>query len=258
MLKCSQLNRTTRILILHELSVRFRGIRALYGEEGFKKLQNAHVMVIGCGGVGSWITEALCRSGVGTLTLIDPDTVEIGNTNRQLHTTDLTINQYKVRALKNRLITINPEIKIHTLEITLTKENIPEILKDCPQFIADAIDDLQANAFLVDYLYKKNKTFIVSGGAGGRVDPGKLKIDDIANAHGDALISRLRTELRRHYNFPKGGEKMGIFCTYSCEDPIYSDNDDADLPKFGAAMAVTASAGLLMASWLLNKIVKQA
>ena len=127
---------------MHELSVRFRGIRALYGEEGFKKLQNAHVMVIGCGGVGSWITEALCRSGVGTLTLIDPDTVEIGNTNRQLHTTDLTINQYKVRALKNRLITINPEIKIHTLEITLTKENIPEILKDCPQFIADAIDDL--------------------------------------------------------------------------------------------------------------------
>ena len=116
---------------MHELSVRFRGIRALYGEEGFKKLQNAHVMVIGCGGVGSWITEALCRSGVGTLTLIDPDTVEIGNTNRQLHTTDLTINQYKVRALKNRLITINPEIKIHTLEITLTKENIPEIPGQC-------------------------------------------------------------------------------------------------------------------------------
>ena len=192
------------------------------------------------------------------MTLIDPDTVEIGNTNRQLHTTDLTINQYKVRALKNRHSEIAREIKIHTLEITLTKENIPEILKDCPQFIADAIDDLQAKAFLVDYLYKKNKTFIVSGGAGGRVDPGKLKIDDIANAHGDALISRLRTELRRHYNFPKGGEKMGIFCTYSCEDPIYSDNDDADLPKFGAAMAVTASAGLLMASWLLNKIVKQA
>ena len=243
---------------MHDLSVRFRGIRALYGEEGFQKLQKAHVTVIGCGGVGSWITEALCRSGVGTLTLIDPDTIEVGNTNRQLHTTDLTLNQYKVEALRNRLITINPEIKINTLKITLTKENIPEILKDSPQFIADAIDDLPAKAFLVDYLYKKNKTFIVSGGAGGRVDPCKLKIDDIANAHGDALISRLRTELRRHYNFPKGGEKMGVFCTYSCEDPIYSDNKSSDLPKFGAAMAVTASAGLLMASWLLNKIVKQA
>lgn len=243
---------------MHELSVRFRGIRALYGEENFNKLQKAHVLVIGCGGVGSWLTEALCRTGVGKLTLIDPDIIEIGNTNRQLHTTALTLNQYKVDALEERLLTINPDLEIETIKTTLSAQNIPEILKDCPQFVADAIDDLQAKAFLADFLYQNDKTFIVSGGAGGRVDPSRLKIADIANSHGDALISRLRTELRRRYNFPKNGEKMGIVCTFSDETPVYANKETDDLPKFGAAMTVTASAGLLMASWLLNKIVTQA
>ena len=243
---------------MFDLNQCFRGIRALYGEEGFYKLQQSHVMVIGCGGVGSWLCEALCRSGVGSLTLIDPDTIEIGNSNRQLHTTTLTVGKFKAEVLKERLLTINPHLNINTILTTLTKENISEVLKDSPTYIADAIDDLEAKAYLIDYLFKNKKTFIVSGGAGGRVDPSKLKLDDLSNAHGDALISRLRTTLRRQYNYPKNGEKMGIICTYSDEKPTYPLQDNSDLPKFGAAMAVTASAGLLMASWLLKKITLKA
>lgn len=236
----------------------FRGIRAVYGEEGFRKLQNAHVLVIGVGGIGSWLAESLCRSAVGTLTLIDSDTIELTNSNRQLHTSTSTDGLYKTKVLAKRFLDINPNLNINTLEIKLTPENIADVLKDCPAFVAEAIDDIEAKAYVDDFLAKRKTTFIVAGGAGGRRDPRKLDIADLAAAKGNSLIARLRTILRKEYGYPKGGYKMNIPCVYTSEKPVYSEKEaymSGDLPAFGAAMPVTASAGLMMASWIIEKIV---
>lgn len=238
----------------------FRGIRALYGNKGFSKLQNAHVLIIGVGGVGSWCTEALCRSGIGEITIIDSDKIEITNVNRQLHTTTNSCGKLKVDELGNRLLQINPVIKLHKKPTLITKENIKDVLSECPKHVCECIDDINAKAGICDFLNKNNITFITSGGAGGRINPSLLKIGDIAESSGDALISRLRNILRKDYGYPKGGKKMHITCTFSPEQPIYPPKEEYtydDIPSFGASMAVTASAGLLMASWIIKQITEQ-
>lgn len=236
----------------------FRGIRAVFGENGYEKLKKAHVLVIGVGGVGSWLSESLCRSGIGELTLIDSDTIELTNSNRQMHTSTSTCGMYKVDVLAKRFLDINPEIKLHLQKVKLTPNNISEILANCPQFVAEAIDDIDAKAYTDHFLYQRKATFIVAGGAGGRRDPRLLDIADISMAKGNSLIAKLRTILRKEYGYPKGGVKMNIPCVFSSEKPVYSGKDaylSGDLPAFGAAMPVTASAGLLMASWIIEKIV---
>lgn len=242
-----------------ESEIRFKGIIALYGKEGFDKLQNSHVLVIGTGGVGSWLAEALCRTAIGKLTLIDADTIELGNSNRQLHTMTSTLGQSKVQTLANRFLDINPNLEIIVNQTYLTVNNINDNLDNSPIFIAEAIDDLKAKAYIIDYLVKNNKIFICAGGAGGRKDPGCLKIADLSECKGNALLATLRRDLRTKYGFPKQGRKMHVPCVYSDESALYSQalNDDITLPKFGASMAVTASCGLLMASYLIDKIVKQ-
>jgi tRNA A37 threonylcarbamoyladenosine dehydratase len=236
----------------------FRGIRAVFGETGFRALQESHVMVIGVGGIGSWLAETLCRSAVGSLTLLDSDTIECTNTNRQLHTLTSTEGLYKVDVLGQRLLDINPLLKLKVQRTRLTPENIQEKLRDCPRYVGEAIDDIDAKAYVDDFLCKRRSVFIVAGGAGGRKDPRLLDIADLAQAKGNSLIARLRTILRREYGYPKGGVKMNIPCVFSSEKPVYSAKEDylsGDLPAFGASMAVTASAGLMMASWIISRIV---
>ena len=237
----------------------FRGIRALFGNDGFEKLQRSHVTVIGVGGIGSWCTEALCRSAVGSLTLIDNDVIEITNSNRQLHTMTTTVGSYKADELANRLLLINPSLKIEVIREKLTKENIDSIMESRSDNVCECIDDIDAKAYVVNYLYNKKANFIVSGGAGGRIDPTKLKLGDVVTANGDALICKLRAKLRREYGFSRTAKKFNIMCTYSNETPRYSSKEDylsGDLPTFGASMSVTASAGLLRSSWMIAKLTK--
>lgn len=235
----------------------FRGTRAVYGEQGFDALQHAHVMVIGLGGVGSWMCEALCRTAVGALTIVDADNIEITNANRQSHTTLRTCGHSKTEVMAEHLLSINPKLKLKQIHERLSSQNIEAVLADCPPYVGEAIDDISAKAFIANFLYRRGSTFIIAGGAGGRTDPRRLATGDLACARGDALIARLRNILRKDYGFPKGGEKMKIYCTYSSEKPVYSSKEayiSGDLPAFGAAMTVTASAGLLMAAWLISKI----
>ncbi len=239
----------------------FRGIRALYGDNGFEKLQNTHVTVIGIGGIGSWCTEALCRTGVGSLTLIDDDKIELTNLNRQLHTTTKTVGKYKTEEMKERLLSLNPDLKVEIINRRLTPDNIEETIKDRCQYVCECIDDIDAKAFIVNYLYRNKSTFITAGGAGGRIDPTRLKIGDVAVSQGDALISKLRSRLRKEYGFPSNGKNFKITCTFSNEKPIYSCKESyisGDLPAFGASMSVTATAGLLISSWMINKITQNA
>lgn len=236
----------------------FRGIRALYGASGFEKLQKSHVTIIGVGGVGSWATEALCRTGVGHLTLVDFDKIELSNSNRQLHTTTKTVGMGKARVLADRLLDINPDLVVDVVETKLTPDNIESVLEGRTDFVCDCIDDIDAKTYVCNYLYHKKAVFIEAGGAGGRIDPSKLKIGDINTASGDALISKLRNKLRKEFNFPTTNQKFNICCTFSNEKPIYSSKEDylsGDLPAFGASMSVTASAGLLISSWIINQIV---
>ena len=224
----------------------FRGIRALYGNEIFEKLQNTHVTVLGVGGVGSWCAEALCRTAIGKLTIIDFDTIEITNLNRQLHTTTKTVGSYKADVLSSRLLEINPEIELDVIKTQMTPDNIDEIMKDRCDYVCDCIDDIEAKAYVCNYLFKKGSTFIVSGGAGGRIDPTLLKIGDVGS-----------TKLKKEYGFVGSGQKFKIACTFSNEKPIYSSKEEylsGEFPAFGASMSVTASAGLLISSWMLKQI----
>lgn len=235
---------------------RFTGIRALHTEAGFAKLQRACVLIAGCGGVGSWIAEALCRSGVGQLILIDPDRVEIKNTNRQLHTLDNTLGRLKVEVLAERLRLINPGIDVQCRPVQLTREELSRQLDPCPHYAADAIDDIEAKCALINFLTRQQAVFVVSGGAGARLDPCRLHLADMAAAQGDGLIKHVRDILRREYNFPKGGRKFGVKCVYSDESPHYTAGDNPELPRFGAGMPVTTTAGLIMASYLIGRIVE--
>lgn len=289
---------------------RFKGICALYGYESFAALQRSHVVILGNGGVGSWIAESLCRSGVGNITLVDFDTIELSNSNRQLHTLSSTLHQNKASVLGQRLLDINPFLNLRTFNCQLTKamiyEQLAAILQLTPQelqqrqvpnlneienplkiarmmresahplYVAEAIDDLPAKTRCVDILHRARIPVITSGGAGGRINPSHLQVGDIAQAQGDQLIKRLRTELRREFNYPRGqiNQPFNICCTYSDETPQHAkDFSDADkaalqqlgldeslfdslpaLPKFGASMSVTASAGLLISSVIVRWI----
>ncbi len=237
-----------------DLEERFKGTIRLFGYQGFLKLQQSHVMVVGLGGVGSPCAEALCRTGVGELTLVDADVIELSNSNRQLHTLTSTLGKSKAETLALRFLDINPDLKVHPEVMMLTEDNIEDYLKDSPKYAAEAIDDIYAKAALVNYLKSHNKVFAVSGGAGGRVDPTRLHFTDICAAGGDGLIAHLRSILRSRYGYPKGGTKMGIMCTWSDEKPVYAEEDGRRV--FGAFMGVAASAGLLTASYLIREITR--
>lgn len=134
------------------------------------------------------------------------------------------------------------------------------MLEGKTDYVCDCIDDIDAKAYVCNYLFRHHATFIEAGGAGGRRDPSKLKIGDINTANGDALISKLRARLRKNYGFQSNNKKFNISCTFSNEKPIYSSKEDylsGDLPAFGASMSVTASAGLLISSWIINKITSK-
>ncbi len=218
-------------------------------------------MVIGLGGVGSWLAEALVRTGVGHLTIIDGDTVEIHNTNRQLPACPATCGRPKAEVLAERFLAINPALDLTALPVMLGEGNIDALLHDCdPEYVGEAIDDIRAKARVAATLHGMGKRLICSGGAGGRTDPTRLRLcPDLARAQGDGLISHLREVLRREYGFPGGGAPLGIPCTCSDEPPHYSDPPAGEPRKvtFGAAMAVTATAGMLLASWITNQITSK-
>ena len=240
-----------------KIKYRFRGPRALYGINNLQKLLNSHVCVAGAGGVGSWAIEAMVRTGIGHITIIDCDTIDESNTNRQLHTLQSTLGQPKAEVLKSRLLDINPDAVIDTLVTKLNIDNIEEIMhKINADFYVDAIDDLDAKATFVNWAIKNHRQIIVSGGAGGKTDPLKVTSGDLAETQNDKLLARLRYKLRKEYNYPHNGKKMRIPTVYSTEQGKLSKqvSQETDLPAFGAAVCVTATVGLNLAAFILNRI----
>lgn len=247
-----------------DLERRFGGIARLYGEAALQRFSSSHVCVIGVGGVGSWVVEALARSGIGQLTLIDLDNIAESNTNRQLPALDPHYGMAKVTALAERVIAINPACKVNEIEDFVTEENLDDMLGQQFDFIVDCIDSLRIKTAIAAWCVRKRQKFVVSGGAGGQMDPSRIAMADLALVTEDPLLSKLRYNLRRHHAFTREpGQKMRVPCVYSTEPLTYPKSESCDVASgpqglscagFGAGMVVTATFGLFAASYVLNEL----
>jgi tRNA A37 threonylcarbamoyladenosine dehydratase len=245
---------------------RFGGIARLYGREALPRLHDAHVAVVGTGGVGSWTVEALARSGVGILTLIDLDDVCITNTNRQLPALADTIGRPKVEVLAERVLAINPECRVHAVTEFLLAGNAERLLTTSLDAVVDAVDATAAKALIIARCRTLDLPVVVSGSAGGRRDPTRLRLADLGEAGADPLLQQVRRTLRADHGFPKSpdGRPMhwGVPCVFSSEKAVYPQADgscstersgDASLrldctAGFGAATFVTGTFGFALAA----------
>ncbi len=249
---------------------RFRGIAALYGTKALFKLKDAHVVVVGIGGVGSWACEALVRSGVGEITIIDSDSVNITNTNRQILALSSTLNQSKVSVLGSRLLDINPDLKLSSHQDFISKDNIPFYFPNEPEknvYVIEAIDSVDSKCALINHLKRNKYPFIVSGGAGGKIEGSKIAIADLASVQQDPLIARLRQKLRIEYGF-SDNHKFGIRCVFlNCNKQKPNQVNDAEEMKslseyfddgkitFGTAMMATSAIGINLANEIIKRII---
>ena len=205
---------------------RFGGIRRLFGVDGQKKLRRAHVCVIGIGGVGSWAVEALARTGVGTLTLVDLDDVCISNVNRQLHAVTGEFGKPKVEVMAARVKLINPDCAIHAEQMLFTSATAEKILSPKFDCVLDAIDDRPTKALLIARCCEKKIPIVTSGGAGGRRDPTAIRTSDLARTTHDGLLANVRQLLRAEYGFPRDTKQnFGVPCVYSPEPRVFPTSD---------------------------------
>ncbi len=261
--------------VLHR---RFDRIGRLVGDNAMEKLFRSHVMVIGLGGVGSWAAEALARSGVGRITLVDFDEICITNTNRQLHAVQGMVGKKKSDVMAERILKINPQAHVEALPVFYNQENSEIIFSKEPDFILDAIDNLTAKCHLLSECVKRKLPVITSAGSGARMDPTQVKIVDLAQTVVDPMAHQVRKILRSRYDFPE--EKyFGIPCVFSEEVPsapvtLHYDKGEGFkcvCPQgqnnlhscehrnviWGTASFVTGAFGLAMASWAVRQIVTE-
>lgn len=249
---------------------RFRGIAAMFGIKGLQKLNNAHVTVVGLGGVGSWCTESLVRSGIGHLNIIDHDNIAIHNINRQIHSLSSTIGKSKAQTFASRLLDINPNLDLTVHTDFIDNNNLYAFFpadKAENMWVIDAIDSIESKSALINHLRRNKYKFISSGGAGGKTDISKIKYTDLKNVTQDALLSKVRYKLRHEYGF-NNSSKMGIKCVFIDQQAVYpkSVNNDDELNlirpyfdnnniTFGAFMPATASVGLTISQNIITGIL---
>ena len=255
---------------MDEYTARFGGIARLYGAAGLEKLRTAHVCVVGIGGVGSWTAEALARSGVGNLTLIDLDEVCLTNTNRQIHALKDSIGKVKVQEMAERIRRINPDCTVKTHVKFFTEETAASILKTCYDYLVDAIDGLSNKCLMIAQCRERGIPIITCGAAGGRRDGTAVRVADLNRAKYDKLLFKVRKQLRQKHGFPRGTKKFGVACVYSAEPVMYPQADGTvckvkaesegsmklDCESgLGAATQVTGAFGLVAAGFVVGELV---
>ena len=242
---------------------RYGGVARLYGPAALARLRHARVAVAGIGGVGSWAVEALARSGVGALRLIDLDHVAESNINRQIHALDSSLGQAKVVAMAERIAQIDTRIEVSCVDDFVTEDNVGALLAGPLDFVIDAIDDVRAKAALVAWCRRAGIGLVTVGAAGGQTDPTRIAVADLARTTQDPLLARLRARLRRNYGFPKtAGRRFCVDAVYSTEPLRYPDAACAPVrgPQglncsgFGSSVAVTASFGLAAAGRAIDRL----
>ncbi|CAM4223997.1 tRNA cyclic N6-threonylcarbamoyladenosine(37) synthase TcdA [Vreelandella rituensis] len=257
-----------------DYAFRFGGIRRLYGARAFEHFRHAHVVVVGVGGVGSWTVEALARSGIGKLTLIDLDDVCVSNINRQLHALDGTFGRPKVEVLAERCRLIQPGIDVVADTAFVTPTNLAERIPENADHVVDAIDSVIAKAALIAWCKRRKLPITVTGAAGGQTDPTRIRIADLTRTEHDPLLAKVRSRLRRDYGFSRNPKRrFSVECVYSDEQLIYPGSEgEVCLQKpgtgevtrldcaegFGAATFLTGSFGFTAASRVLARLAQKA
>jgi tRNA A37 threonylcarbamoyladenosine dehydratase len=254
---------------------RFGGIGRLYGADALPKLAAAHVCVIGVGGVGSWVVEALARSGIGRLTMIDLDDVCVTNINRQLPALRNTIGRPKVDVLAERARAINPACEVNAITEFVTDATAERLLDQRFDFVIDAVDRMSIKALIIGICHRNGTPVLTVGSAGGRRDPTQIKTVDLGLAGRDLLLQQTRRKLRRDFGFPKSTDGdalvMGVPCVFSTEKPVFpwADGSCSTEPEpgadeslrldcasgFGAATFVTGAFAFVAAAEVVRRIV---
>jgi len=205
---------------------RFHGIERLYGAGASAKLAQAHVCVVGVGGVGSWAVEALARSGVGRLSLIDADDVCVSNTNRQLHALAGQYGKAKVEVMAERACAINPRISVEAFAEFLTPASLERLLVRDYDLVLDCCDAFRVKVEMIAWCRRRKLPLIVCGSAGGRIDPTLVRIRDLSRTEHDAMLALIRKKLREEFRFPRGPKRyFGVQAVYSLENVRYPQAD---------------------------------
>ena len=240
---------------------RFSALARLYGVGGAERIQQAHVAVVGIGGVGSWAAEALARSGVGRLTLIDLDHVAESNINRQIHAVLATVGQAKVLAMRDRIHSFNPDCEVSCVEEFVEPGNWPVLIPDGVTAVIDACDQVRAKTAMAAWARSSASHFIAVGAAGGKRHAHLVDIDDLSQSTHDPLLAQLRHRLRKEHGAPAAGKKIGIACVFSRERVQQPDvscevvgDGTLNCHGYGSVVSVTATFGQCAAGWILDRV----
>ncbi|TYK64902.1 tRNA cyclic N6-threonylcarbamoyladenosine(37) synthase TcdA [Colwellia echini] len=273
---------------MSDYSLRFGGISRLYGAHGANVLQQSNFCVIGIGGVGSWVAEALARNGIGNITLIDLDDICTTNINRQIHALTETVGMSKVEVMSGRIKQINPDCQVTVIEDFVTVDNLAELLNPTANqvfdYVIDAIDSVDIKTRIIAFCKRNKLPIITIGGAGGQVDPSQIAITDLSKTYQDPLLAKVKNQLRREFNFPRADiakankRKFSVDAVFSTEQLRYPADDnegevclakpDANNSEgsstrldchsgFGATTHVTATFAFFAVARAIDKLLKK-
>jgi len=254
-----------RLLEGADLERRFGGLRRLYGDAAYLRIRAARVAIVGVGGVGSWAAEALARSGVAELVLIDLDHVAESNINRQVQATGTTLGQAKVQALRERIADIHPGCAVTGIEEFVDESNWPALLPHAVDVVIDACDQVRAKAALGAWALQTGTPLVIAGAAGGKRKPQAIEVDDLANTTHDPLLASLRQRLRKQHGAARSG-KIGLRCVFSRESvavPELTEGEACDVDGslnchgYGSSVTVTAAFGMACAGVALESVSAQ-
>jgi tRNA A37 threonylcarbamoyladenosine dehydratase len=250
---------------------RFGGMSRLFGVQPAQSVTQSHVVVVGLGGVGSWAAEALARSGVGRLTLIDLDHVAESNINRQIHASDATLGQAKVQAMRERIQGFHPQCEVQCIEEFVTPENWSQLVPPDAHAVIDACDQAPAKTTMAAWALASGRMLVICGAAGGKKQAEQVRVSDLVTVTHDPLLSRLRQELRKRHGAPAGGPAQSkprpwkLPCVYSVEpvappDPscqVQGGDGSLNCHGYGSLVTVTATFGMCAAGVVLRSLAEQ-
>ena len=240
---------------------RFGGMQRLYGVVPAEGIQRSHVAIVGIGGVGSWVAEALARSGVGELSLFDMDHIAESNINRQVHALTPTLGMAKIEAMRQRIALINPACKVHCIDAFVEPDNWLQLLPESVTAVVDACDQVKSKTAMAQWARRSKAIFIAVGAAGGKRHGHLVDVADLSQVTHDPLLAQVRYQLRKSHGAPKEGKSMGVQCVFSREAVAAPDASCAvptdgtlNCHGYGSSVAVTATFGFCAAGLVMDKI----
>lgn len=257
---------------MSDYQARFSGIQRLYGRQAFEWIRDAHFCVVGIGGVGSWAVEALARTGIGEITLIDHDDISISNTNRQIHTNVNSYGKSKVDVMAERISSINPDARVNPIDDFLTTKNISTYIDQNFDYVVDAIDSIKFKSELVNYCRRNKIPVVMTGGAGGLTDPCQIQVADLTKTYNDPLAAKVRSRLRHDYGYSRNiKRKFSIDCVFSSQQQLYPRPDGSVSTQkpgvhgvtldcesgYGSATHITAAFGFTAVSHAIQKMINR-